>query len=357
MERATSGAEPRPGTGRVAFPTNWPPPSRSRGRPPSPRSHRSVRSSPSRRPHARCGRDPPDPPRRDPSVSGPRSLGTSGGLHRRLLAAKPEARASPCWHRSEQPPSPGPDRLEYRPRRSDSHGNPGCFGSTRPQWKASRNLDTFSGPPPAANSRIAMSNGSAVVSAEKSEGAPIEICRARAPRMRARSKRVYGKKTSPARRKGGPLNRFLPQQDPGPSPEVVADQDQVHEDEPRENRGDRDRDRPDDRQDHHDDCEPPSPAPKIQEPGADRDPDDPEDQHEGAQDASGQPEAERETDPDKEGRERDHDDSEEKQEDSAENRQDGQDRDPDRARRGRGCRVRGVRGHGNAIRPRRLWNN
>src|SRR5438132_10563408 len=175
--------------------------------------------------------------------------------------------------------------------------------------------------------------------------------------MRARSKRVYGKKTSPARRKGGPLNRFLPREDPGPSPEVVADQDQVHQDEPRENRGDRGRDRPDDRQYHHDDREPPSPAPKIQEPRADRDPDDSEDQHEGTQDASGQPETERETDADEEGGERNHDDSEDKEEDSAENRQDGQDRDPDRARRGRGRGVRGVGGHGNAIRPRRLWNN
>src|SRR2546421_2270723 len=34
--------------------------------------------------------------------------------------------------------------------------------------------------------------------------------------MRARSKRVYAKKPSPARRKGGPLNRFLPREDPGP---------------------------------------------------------------------------------------------------------------------------------------------
>src|SRR5439155_23535769 len=100
--------------------------------------------------------------------------------------------------------------------------------------------------------------------------------------MRARSKRVYSKKTSPARRKGGPLNRFLPRQDSGSSPEMMADQDQVHQDEPRENRGDQDRDRPDDRQDHHDARKPPSPFPKIQEPGAHRDPDDPEDQDEGA---------------------------------------------------------------------------
>src|SRR2546430_16540869 len=99
--------------------------------------------------------------------------------------------------------------------------------------------------------------------------------------MRDRSKRVYGKKTSPARRKGGPLNRFLPREDPRSSPEVMTDQDQVRQDEPREDRGDRDRDRPDNREDHHDDREPPSPAPKMQEPGADRDPDDPEDQHEG----------------------------------------------------------------------------
>src|SRR5207249_6118303 len=116
--------------------------------------------------------------------------------------------------------------------------------------------------------------------------------------MRARSKRVYGKKTAPARRKGGPLNRVLPREDPGPSSEVVADQDQVHQDEPRENHGDRDRDRPDDRQDHHDDREPPSPASKIQEPGGDRNTDGPEAQHQGAQEASGQPEPEREADPD-----------------------------------------------------------
>src|SRR6266480_2423888 len=161
--------------------------------------------------------------------------------------------------------------------------------------------------------------------------------------MRARSKRVYGTKTSPARRKGGPLNRFLRREDSGPSLEVVADQDQVHQDEPREDRGDRYRDRPDNREDHHDDREPPSPAPKIQEPGADRNPDDPEDQYEGAQDTSGQPEAERETDA--------------KEEDSAEDREDGQDRDPDRTRRSRGSRVCRISGHGNAIRLRRPWNN
>src|SRR2546427_404501 len=126
--------------------------------------------------------------------------------------------------------------------------------------------------------------------------------------------------------------------------------DQVNQDQSRDHRRNRRREASHDREDHHDDREPPGPAAQVEESDADPDPDEAEYEHDRADDARGQAEGERQSDPDEDQR---GDDEQEPEADDQDTKEDCEDSEesyadrPGRRRVGAGWVVTGRRGgHG-----------
>ena len=167
-------------------------PSQPRWKRPWRHSRRSARTGPSRRSNARPHRARPGPQPRDLEGAVPPSFGIRRSPPSLRRSGTPEVRTCRCSRRSRRRPVRLPGPTGCRPRWSRFRGCPESCESRRPQWKASRTLGTLRGQSPEANSEKAICCESSWRLPGRAVGAPIEICSARAPIMRARSKRVYG---------------------------------------------------------------------------------------------------------------------------------------------------------------------
>src|SRR3989454_5309913 len=120
--------------------------------------------------------------------------------------------------------------------------------------------------------------------------------------------------------------------------------DQVNQDQSRNHGGDGRREASHDREEHHDDGEPPGPAAQVEESDADPDPDEAEHEHDRANDARGQAEGERQSNPNEDQRGNDEQEPEADNQDTKEDCEDSEESYADRPGRRRGGAGWGVTG-------------